>query len=94
MASGHQITARSAFLSLQKVSQSVGTIPPEERQREEVWEFFQDQIHRKVGVSFHFQASYLIDIGAVKNSEIRIEKDYLKHLKKQTWNRCWQIYFN
>lgn len=40
-----------------------------------------DPIHRKHWVSFHLHASYLTDIGDVKNSEIRIEKDYLKHFK-------------
>lgn len=40
-------------------------------------------IHGKVWVSFHLHTSSLTDTGDV-NSEIRIEKDYLKHFE----NKC------
>lgn len=62
----------------------MGAIPPDEKQQEEVWDFFScDPIHRKVWVSFHLHASYLTDIGNIKNSEIKSEKDYLKHFKNK-----------
>lgn len=49
-----------------------------------LWIFLlHDPTHRKNFVSSHSHASYLTDVGDVKNSEIRIERDCLKHLKRK-----------
>lgn len=42
-----------------------------------------DPTHRKNFVFSHSHASYLTDIGDVKESEIRIQRDYLEYLKRK-----------
>lgn len=86
LAFGHQVTTQTAFLSLQQKSQSMRTILPDRRQSviRVLWIFLsRDPTHRKNFVSSHSHASYFTDLSDVKNSGIRIERDYLKHLKRK-----------
>lgn len=91
LAFGHQVTTKTAFLSLQQKGQSMTTILPDRRHREEFCGLFTSWFNSQkefclfplMQVILHLTGAHLTDVADVKNSSIRIERDYLKHLKRK-----------